>query len=82
MLDFIYGLDSKAEKVRVKYGFFRRGFKNEANRSTNEHFTETGGDSAYIKELDVINLVEKKADFYIYFQVLVFHEKVQIKLNV
>lgn len=80
VMDYVRGLEESVEKVRIKYGFFRKGYKVEANRTSNEHFTEVDGNKAFIKELESVTFPDSKNDRYIYFQILLFHAKVSYQV--
>lgn len=76
MFDFVSDLPLSAEKIRIKYGYFRKGFKHEANRTCNEHFVEESDKTCFIKEQETAILPDRKSDYFIYFQILFFHLKV------
>ncbi|KAL4499457.1 hypothetical protein ABPG73_009007 [Tetrahymena malaccensis] len=81
MFDFANNLPFTAEKIRVKYGFFRRGQKHEANRTTNEHIIENEDGQCFVREIDKVIFPDKKLDHYIYFQILIFHHKQKFPEN-
>ncbi|EAR88430.2 hypothetical protein TTHERM_00170150 (macronuclear) [Tetrahymena thermophila SB210] len=81
MFDFVNNLPFTVEKVRIKYGFFRRGQKHEANRTTNEHIIENEDGQCFIREIDKIIFPDKKLDHFIYFQILIFHHKQKFPEN-